>query len=620
LRRRARGATAAAAVAVAVACAAPGRGPALPPSRPAALPALFDDVQARTFRYFWETADRRTGLVPDRHPRRSPSSIAAVGFALTAYPIGVERGYVTRAEARARVLATLRFFAEAPQGPEPAGRTGHRGFFYHFLDMETGRRSGPNVELSTIDTTLLLAGVLFCQSYFDGRHADERAIRDLADRVYSRVDWTWAARRTPIVSMGWRPEVGHYEAEWRIYDESMILYILALASPTHPLPAEAWKAYTAERRLQTYRGQTHVNFGPLFGHQYSHVWIDFRGLFDDSMAAKGLDYFENSRRATLAQRAYAIANPGGWKGYGENVWGLTACDGPGARAVVNGREVEFWGYAARGAALGGEKDDGTLAPTAALGSLPFAPEIVVPAVLEMHRRYGRHLYSTYGFLDAFNPSVPDGTPVREGRVVPGAGWFDTDYLGIDQGPILAMIENHRSGFVWRVMRKNAHVQRGLLRAGFRGGWLDEVRRERVGTSRAPAMGVASQGGRRDRGLELRRALVVHDCVHGLDHRRRGLFVDVMAGAAHPLHGERGQRLLHPLDFGLARTPFAVHRAEEEAHRAAHLAQPRAQRLGLARVGHGLVGTQGGAQVVAAPGHVAGHDLFGDPARIGGSVP
>jgi hypothetical protein len=407
-----------------------------------------------------------------------------VGFALTAYPIGVERGYVTREEARARVLTTLRFFDAAPQGPEPAGRTGHRGFFYHFLDMKTGHRSGPNVELSTIDTTLLLAGVLFCQSYFDGSDAGETAIRDLAERIYARVDWTWAARRPPIVSMGWRPEVGHYESEWRIYDESMILYILALASPTHPLPAGAWAAYTADRRLQTYRGQTHVNFGPLFGHQYSHLWIDFRGILDDSMAAKGLDYFENSRRATLAQRAYAIANPGGWKGYGADVWGLTACDGPGAKAVVNGREVVFWGYAARGAAFGQEKDDGTLAPTAALGSLPFAPEIVVPAVVEMHRRYGRHLYSTYGFLDAFNPSVPDGTAVREGRVVAGAGWFDTDYLGIDQGPILAMIENHRSGFVWRVMRRNPHIQRGLRRAGFRGGWLDAIRHE--GTARLQA--------------------------------------------------------------------------------------------------------------------------------------
>jgi hypothetical protein len=456
-------------------CPAPARIEAPPVSPAAVLPAFFDDIQARTFRYFWELGDPETGLVPDRYPSPSPSSIAAVGFALTAYPIGVERGYVTRAEARARVLSTLRFFDRAPQGREREGRTGHQGFFYHFLDMKTGHRSGPDVELSTIDTTLLLAGVLFCQSYFDGPQDDERAIRELAERIYARVDWNWAARRPPIVSMGWRPEVGHYEAEWRIYDESMILYILALGSPTHALPDAAWREYTSDRRLHTYRGQNHVNFAPLFGHQYSHVWIDFRGLLDDSMAEKGFDYFENSRRATLAQREYAIANPGGWKGYGPDVWGLTACDGPDARARVNGREVEFWGYAARGAAHGEERDDGTVAPTAALGSLPFAPEIVVPAVTEMRRRYGAHLYSRYGFLDAFNPSVPDGTAVKQGRVVPGAGWFDTDWLGIDQGPILAMIENHRNGFVWRVMRRNPHVVRGLLRAGFRGGWLESLR-------------------------------------------------------------------------------------------------------------------------------------------------
>lgn len=442
---------------------------------PAELPLLFDDIQARTFRYFWELGDPKTGLVPDRHPSHSPSSIAAVGFALTAYPIGVERGYINRAEAIDRVLVTLRFFDQAPQGPEPEGRTGHRGFFYHFLDMRTGFRSGPGVELSTIDTTLLLAGVLFCQSYFDGPAPAEAEIRDLAERIYSRVDWNWAAARPPIVTMGWRPDVGFYDAEWRIYDESMILYVLGLGSPTHPLPDTAWSAYTKSRRLHEYRGQIHLNFPPLFGHQYSHIWIDFRDIYDDVMAKAGFDYFENSRRATLAQREYGKANPAGWKGYGADVWGLTACDGPDAQAAVAGRNVKFWGYFARGAAHGEELDDGTLAPTAALASLPFAPDIVVPAAVAMHRHYGAHLYSSYGFLDAFNPSIPDGTPVKQGRVVPGAGWFDTDYLGIDQGPILAMIENHRNGFVWRVMRCNPHIQRGLLRAGFRGGWLEAVR-------------------------------------------------------------------------------------------------------------------------------------------------
>lgn len=469
-------------------CPSQNKGPAAIPAAPASpapaaasftpgepLPLLFDDIQARTFRYFWELANPGNGLVPDRYPSHSASSIAAVGFALTAYPIGVERGYITRDEATSRTLATLRFFDKAPQGPEPEGRSGHNGFFYHFLDMRTGARSGPNVELSTIDTTLLLGGVLFAQSYFDGAAAAEIEIRTLAERIYRRVDWNWAAPRPPIVSMGWQPGSGFLDAEWRIYDESMLLYVLGLGSPSHPLPDDAWAAYTENRGVRDYRGQRHINFAPLFGHQYSHLWIDFRGIHDEVTERIGFDYFENSRRATLAQREYGQANPGGWIGYGADIWGLTACDGPDAEAVVGERKVRFWGYFARGAAHGAELDDGTIAPTAALGSLPFAPEIAVPAGIAMHRQYGPHLYAKYGFLDAFNPSVPDGTPVKQGRVVPGAGWFDTDYLGIDQGPILAMIENYRSGLVWRVMSRNPHIQQGLLRAGFRGGWLDAIR-------------------------------------------------------------------------------------------------------------------------------------------------
>jgi hypothetical protein len=469
------------------ACAAQRPGPAAIPqeSRSAAaaalrageLPPFFDDLQARTFRFFWERGNPANGLVPDRYPSDSPSSIAAVGFALTAYPIGIERGYITRAEGLARTLATLRFFARAPQGEAAEGTTGYRGFFYHFLDMRTGVRSAPNVELSTIDTTLLLGGVLFAQSYFDGEGVAEREVRDLAERIYTRVEWDWAAPRPPAVTMGWRPDVGFYAAEWRIYDESMLLYVLGLASPTHPLPAGAWDAYTKERRISDYRGQRHISFAPLFGHQYSHLWLDFRGIVDAVTARIGFDYFENSRRATLAQRAYAAANPMGWSGYGKDVWGLSACDGPDAEALLNGRRVTFWGYSARGAGQDEERDDGTLTPTAALGSLPFAPEAAIAAALAIHARYGAHLYSDYGFLDAWNPSVPDGTPVKQGRVVPGAGWFDTDYLGIDQGPILGMIENYRTGFVWRVMRRNPHIQRGLARAGFRGGWLDAYRME-----------------------------------------------------------------------------------------------------------------------------------------------
>ena len=449
-------------------------GAASPPSPqvPAAESALLDDLQRRTFNFFWERTPADNGLTPDRWPTPSFSSIAAVGFALTAYPVGVEHGWITRAQARQRVLATLRFFKGAPMGEAAAGVTGHRGFYYHFLDMKTGLRF-QQVELSTIDTTLLMAGVLFCQSYFDREEAEEKEIRGLAEELYTRVDWSWAVVRPPKVSMGWKPEEGFLPTDWSGYDESTILYVLALGSPTHPADPAGWEAYTRTFVWGPFLGEPHVNFGPLFGHQYSHVWIDFRGIRDAYMRARGSDYFENARRATLSQRAYAILNPQGFRGYGENVWGLTACDGPAqAGGMVDGRWRGFSTYRARGAALTGIDDDGTLAPTAAASALPFAPEVVLPALREMRGRYGDRLYSTYGFVDAFNPSYRLSRPPERGSVDPELGWFDVDYLGIDQGPIVAMIENHRSGLVWNVMKKNPHVRRGLTRAGFGGGWLD----------------------------------------------------------------------------------------------------------------------------------------------------
>jgi len=399
-----------------------------------------------------------------------------VGFGLTAYPIGAERGYVTRDEARRRVLDTLRFLANAPQGPQPRGVIGHKGLFYHFLDMGTGHRF-EQVELSTIDTALLMAGVLFCQSYYDGDHAEEREIRDLADTLYRRVDWRWMQVRPPAISHAWKPEHGFNDWDWHGYDESMILIILALGSPTHAVGPETWTKYTESNDWGTYPGtEPHVGFEPLFGHQYSHVWIDFRGIQDPYIREKGIDYFENSRRATYAQRAYAIDNPLGWEGYGEDVWGLTACDGPlDATLKIDGRERTFHTYWARGASFRDVRDDGTLAPTAAVASLPFAPEIVLPAMSEMHRRWGTHLFGKYGFLDSFNPTLKlTNVRLQHGRVVPGVGWFDGDYLGIDQGPIVAMIENHRSGLVWETMKKNLYIVRGLRRAGFSGGWLDRA--------------------------------------------------------------------------------------------------------------------------------------------------
>ena len=251
---------------------------------------FLDTLQRRTFDFFWERTNPVNGLTPDRWPAKSFSSIAAVGFALTAYPVGVERGYITRTQAADRTLTTLRWFYQAPQGPAATGTTGNLGFFYHFLDMDTGLRF-QTVELSTIDTSLLLGGVLFCQQYYDQPNATEDAIRAYADSLYRRVDWPAAQANGPLVSMGHSPENGWLNVDYRGYNEAMLLYVLALGSPTHPIDAAAWPAYTSTYPWATFYGQTHVNFAPLFGHQYSHIWIDFRGIQDAYMRGRGIDYF-----------------------------------------------------------------------------------------------------------------------------------------------------------------------------------------------------------------------------------------------------------------------------------------------------------------------------------------
>lgn len=440
---------------------------------PSSVPEFVDELHQRTFRWFWDVADPATGLVPDRWPTPSFSSVAAIGFGLTAYPVGAERGWVTREQARDRVLLTLRFLANAPQGPAPSGTAGYKGFFYHFLDMASGTRYG-QVELSTVDTALLLGGVLFCQQYFAGDDPVETEIRALADLLYERVDWTWAQPRPPAITMGWTPEGGFHHLDWRGFDEAMIVYLLALGSPTHPVAAEAWPMWTSSYRWGSFYGHEHVGFAPLFGHQFTHCWVDFRGIQDAYMRDRGIDYFINSRRATLAQQAYAADNPHGFVGYYDKVWGLSACDGPvDVTLPFGGHQVRFFTYAARGASHTEVRDDGTITPMAAASSLPFAPEAVLPSLWAMRERYGEHLYTEYGFLDAFNPTFTyTDVPVYHGRVVAGVGWFDTDYLGIDQGPIVAMIENHRSGLVWQLMRRSPPLLRGLQRAGFTGGWID----------------------------------------------------------------------------------------------------------------------------------------------------
>ena len=447
-------------------------GPAL--ARAKALPGFYEEIERRTFRFFWETVNRKNGLAPDRWPTPSFSSIAAVGFALPAYAIGAERGWCTRTEARDLTLTTLRFFWTAPQGPDPTGTTGYKGFFYHFLDMETGVRFR-DVELSSVDTTILLMGALFAGQYYDRPDAAEAEIRKLSKALYERADWNFfRSDGRSAISMGWHPERGLIPANWVGFNEGMFVNILALGSPTHPGPAELWDQWTAPYpRFWRGKGPTRrIAFAPLFPGQYSQIFIDFRGIRDAVMRRAGFDYSENSRRETYANRAWCIANPNGWDGYSKNLWGLSACDGPGSFELpFKGRKRTFFGYAARGPENEPDgRDDGTLTPSAALGALPFAPEIVLPCAEALLRQPG--IFRKHGFADSFNPSFRyTDVKVETGSVDPQHGWVAADYLGIDQGPILLQAANYRDDFVWKYMRRVPAIRRGLERAGFTGGWL-----------------------------------------------------------------------------------------------------------------------------------------------------
>ena len=392
-------------------------------------------VQECNFDYFWYLANPANGMVPDRSATGSASSIAAVGFGLTAIGIGIDHGWISRTQGVARVVTTLNTFLQGPQGAGSSGTIGYNGWFYHFLDMNTALRA--NSELSSIDTVLLLAGILYSKQYFNGASADETSIRTMADAIFNRVNWTWMAQGTDAVSMGWYPASGFIAGNWVGYDEGMILYCLGLGAATNPLPASAWSRWTSGYTWATYYGQSFVTFPPLFGHQYSHCWIDFRHIGDAYMNSHNSTYFENSRRATLAQRSYCIANPLNRVGYSSNVWGLTACDGPS-------------GYAAHGAPPS-QMDDGTIAPTAAGGSMSFTPEYSLPSLRNLYAQARTRIWTAYGFRDAFNL---------------GASWYGSDELGIDQGPIVVMIENYRTQRVWRLFMQNQEAQRGLQRAGF----------------------------------------------------------------------------------------------------------------------------------------------------------
>jgi len=427
---------------------------------PKISPEVMEALQRQTFDYFIHEANPLNGLIVDKTKAGSPASIAAVGLALSSYPVGVERGFITRAKAVQRTLATLRFFHNSVQSADPDA-TGYKGFYYHFLDMTSGKRVW-KCELSTVDTAFLLAGMLAAAAYFVDGGADEREIRTLADELYLRADWNWAQNGGVTVTHGWDPETGFLPYRWEGYDEALFLYLLGLGSPTHPLPEKCYAQWTSTYQWRKIYDREFLYAGPLFTHQISHIWIDFRGIQDDYMRGKGIDYFENSRRATYVQRQYAIHNPARFAGYGADCWGITATDGPGpAERTIKGHKRRFFGYEARGVPDG--PDDGSIAPWAVVASLPFAPEIVLPA-LQYFEKMKLRQQNRYGFKATFNATFADKSD-------PMQSWVSPFHFGLNQGPVVLMIENFRSGLLWRLMRRCPYLVTGLRRAGFAGGWL-----------------------------------------------------------------------------------------------------------------------------------------------------
>ena len=415
---------------------------------------LLDVLQRETLEFFRDNFDPNTGLTADSTAPGSPSSIAAVGFGLAVLVVAVQRGWLERDEAIRRVLLTLRFFKGSAQGPE-ADSTGFHGFYYHFLDMKTGRRAWES-ELSSVDTALLLAGMLTVSGYFKGSGPEESEIRATVRELYERVEWTWMLDGGTAPRHGWKPESGFLPYRWDTeYSEAMILYMLAMGSPTHPIDAKGYREWTSTFKWRKIYDLEYIDAGPLFIHQMSHLWIDFRGIQDEYIRAKGIDYFENSRRATIAQQRYAIENPLGYTGYSENGWGFTASDGPGPiTQMINGAEVEFCGYAARGIPDG--PDDGTISPWAVVTSLPFAPDLVMKTVRHALTKLAVQKPDASGLDASYNATCNWTSPWR---------------FGLNEGPLILMIDNHRDGLIWNCIRSNPCIVDGLRKAGFSGGWL-----------------------------------------------------------------------------------------------------------------------------------------------------
>lgn len=443
-------------------------------SHPAESAPQLQDLQKKAFAYFHHETNPLNGLVVDKTAQNWPASIAATGLALSCYPVAIERGLMGKDAAIKRTLTTLRFFRDSPQGTEPDA-TGYRGFYYHFLDVRSGRRAW-QCELSTVDSAFLLAGMLTAAAYFSDDTPEQREIRELAEGLYRRADWQWAQAADGTIGHGWHPESGFIPHRWQGYDEGLLLYTLALGSPTHPLPPSAYDAWASTYEWKRCYDIDYLYAGPLFTHQLSHIWIDFRDIQDKFMRGMGIDYFENSRRATLIQQRYAIDNPLGFKGYGAECWGITASDGPGpATLKIDGIGRRFYDYEGRGAPYG--IDDGTLAPWAALASLPFAPEIVLPTVHHFIHALKLHDHHPYGFKASINQTYVDVDSVNKPSQVLD-GWVSPYFFGLNLGPIVLMIENHRSGMLWELMHGCRWIADGLRRAGFEGGWLNAGNKSR----------------------------------------------------------------------------------------------------------------------------------------------
>jgi hypothetical protein len=424
---------------------------------------MLEKLQAQSFAYFLKYINPENGLIADKSDPLSHSSIAAVGIGLTSYVVAVDRKLLTREEAVKKTRVVLNFFLHGHQGTEKDAM-GYKGFYYHFLFMDTGKRAWES-ELSTIDTAIFIAGVLSAASYFSENNKEEAEIRELADALYRRVDWRWALNGGTTICHGWKPETGFLDYHWdQGYSEATILYILALGSPTFPIDPVGYKYWTSTFNWAHIEGIDYIHAGPLFIHQMSGLWLDFQGIHDDVNRKYKIDYFENSRRATYVQQKYAIKNPLKFEHYSENNWGFTASDGPGpATMVIEGVEKVFYDYIARGVPFG--PDDGTISPWAVVASLPFAPEIVLGTI----RHAIEILKEKKAFDDGFDASF---NPVYRPAGIEGKGWVSPWKFGLNEGPMVIMIENFQSRLIWNTMKKCDYIINGLQRAGFSGGWLD----------------------------------------------------------------------------------------------------------------------------------------------------